>query len=120
MRTRADMRISAVVWLALGVIGSAAAAQQGSVTGKVTDEADGRPLAGARVQGVTQQVSALTNQSGQYTIRGVTPGTQTLRVFALGYASQTRSVTISGGAPTTIDWALKATPFQLETIDRGR
>src|ERR1051326_5374621 len=85
MRARADMRRGAVVWLALGVIGSAAAAQQGSVTGKVTDEADGRPLAGARVQGVTQQVSATTNQSGQYTIRGVTPGTHTPRIFAPGH-----------------------------------
>src|ERR1041384_4101543 len=115
MRARADMRISAVVWLALGLSGSAAA-QQGSVTGKVTDEADGRPLAGARVQGVTQQVSALTNQSGQYTIRGVTPGTHTLRVFALGYASQTRSVTVSGTGAATLDWSLKAVPFQLEDI----
>ena len=116
MRARADMRRGAVVWLALGVIGSAAAAQQGSVTGKVTDEADGRPLAGARVQGVTQQVSATTNQSGQYTIRGVTPGTHTLRIFALGYASQTRSVTVSGTGAATLDWSLKAVPFQLEDI----
>src|ERR1044071_1499752 len=116
MRTPVDLRVSAVAWLAIGLIGGTAAAQQGSVAGKATDEASGQPLAGARVQGITQQVSAITNQLGQYTIRGVTPGAHSFRIFALGYASQTKSVTVSGTGATTLDWSLKAVPFQLEDI----
>ena len=116
MRIPVAARVSAVVWLALGAIGGTAAAQQGSVTGKVTDGANGQPVAVARVQGITQQVYGVTNQQGQYTIRGVTPGAHTFRIFALGYGSQTRNVTVSGTAPTTVDWSLKAVPFQLEDI----
>ncbi|MBX3145924.1 MAG: SusC/RagA family TonB-linked outer membrane protein [Gemmatimonadales bacterium] len=94
---------------------SAALAQQSSVTGTVTDEATGQPLSGARIQATTQQVFAITNQQGQYTLRGLTAGAHTLRVFLVGYASQTRSVTISGDAQT-LDWGLRAVPFQLEDI----
>src|SRR5205809_455997 len=42
MRIPVAARVSAVVWLALGAIGGTAAAQQGSVTGKVTDGANGQ------------------------------------------------------------------------------
>ncbi len=94
---------------------SAAVAQQSSVTGTVTDEATGAPLAGARIQATTQQVFALTNQQGQYTLRGLTAGAHTLRVFLVGYASQTRSVTVTGESQT-LDWGLRAVPFQLEDI----
>ncbi|MCC7134149.1 MAG: SusC/RagA family TonB-linked outer membrane protein [Gemmatimonadales bacterium] len=93
-----------------------AAAQQGSVSGKVTDEGNGQPLAGARVQATTQQVFALTNQQGQYVLRGLTPGAHTLRIFMLGFGSQTKTVTITAGGTETVDWSLKAVPFQLEEI----
>ncbi|MHB1330064.1 MAG: TonB-dependent receptor domain-containing protein, partial [Gemmatimonadales bacterium] len=90
-------------------------AQAGVVSGTVSDQATGRPLAGARIQATTQQVFAVTNQQGQYTLRGLTPGSHTLRTFMLGYASETRSVT-AGAGTETVDWALRAVPFQLEEI----
>ncbi|MFN0181554.1 MAG: SusC/RagA family TonB-linked outer membrane protein [Gemmatimonadales bacterium] len=104
--------------LALGalLLAGGAAAQQGSVTGKVTDEATGQPLAGARVQAITQQVYALSTQQGQYTLRGITAGTHTVRIFMLGYGSQTKTVTVTAGGTATLDWALKNVPFQLEEI----
>ncbi len=86
------------------------------MSGKVTDEANGQPLVGARVQATTQQVFAITNQQGQYTIRGMTPGLHTIRVFMLGYASQTKSLTVGPNGVGTLDWTLKAVPFQLEEI----
>ena len=91
-------------------------AQQGSFTGKVTDESNGQPLVGARVQATTQQVFAITNQQGQYTLRGMTAGAHTLRVFMLGYASQTKPVTVAADGSGSLDWSLKAVPFQLEEI----
>ncbi|MSR03513.1 MAG: SusC/RagA family TonB-linked outer membrane protein [Gemmatimonadetes bacterium] len=117
------MRRSVTRWmrgalaLALGfLVTSQAAAQQATVSGKVTDESNGQPLVGARVQATTQQVYAVTNQQGQYTIRGVTGGPHTFRVFMLGYASQTKSVTVAAGGGVTLDWSLKSVPFQLEEI----
>ncbi|MBX3146904.1 MAG: SusC/RagA family TonB-linked outer membrane protein [Gemmatimonadales bacterium] len=90
-------------------------AQAGTISGTVTDQATGRPIPGARIQATTQQVFAITNQQGQYTLRGLTAGAHTLRTFMLGYASETRSVTAGPGAET-IDWALRSVPFQLEEI----
>jgi len=98
------------------LVASTAAAQPGTLTGKVTDEATGQPLAGARIQAVTQQVYTLSTQAGQYTLRGLTPGQHSIRIFMLGYGSQTRTVTIAAGGSATLDWALKAVPFQLEEI----
>ncbi len=117
MRRSATRWMRGVTALALGfLVTSQAAAQQGTVSGKVTDESNGQPLVGARVQATTQQVYAVTNQQGQYTIRGVTSGPHTFRVFMLGYASQTKQVTVGPSGNTDLDWTLKAVPFQLEEI----
>jgi TonB-linked SusC/RagA family outer membrane protein len=93
-----------------------AAAQPGAITGKVTNEANAEALAGARVQVTGQGVYAVTNQQGQYTIRGVSAGTVAVRIYMLGFGSQTKTVSVSAGAAATLDWALKAVPFQLEEI----
>lgn len=110
-RTRAAAALLGVLLLA-----GSAWAQQGTITGKVTDEATGQPLAAARVQVQNQQAFALSDQQGQYTIRGVSPGALTLRLFMLGYAAQSRTVTLQAGGSVTVDWALKSVPFQLEEI----
>lgn len=115
MGERVLQRVRGAV-LALAVLAtSQASAQQASVTGKVTDESTGQPLVGARIQATTQQVYAVTNQQGQYTLKGLTATTHTLRIFMLGYAPQTKTIAVPT-AGTTVDWSLKAVPFQLEEI----
>jgi TonB-dependent SusC/RagA subfamily outer membrane receptor len=117
MRSTVLRGVRALAVLVSGlVLAGTVHAQQGIITGKVTDEANGRPLAGARVQVQNQSAFALTDQQGQYTIRGVSPGALTLRLFMLGYAAQTRSATLQPGATVTLDWALRSVPFQLEEI----
>ncbi|MCC7134152.1 MAG: SusC/RagA family TonB-linked outer membrane protein [Gemmatimonadales bacterium] len=58
----------------------------------------------------------MTNQQGQYTIRGVNPGSYTLRIVMLGYGSQNKPVTVTAGQATTLDWSLSAVPYTLEEI----
>jgi len=100
--------------LALLLLAAPLAAQQGTISGKVTDQATGQALAGARVSVVGTNLSGTTNQQGQYTIRAVAAASVELRVVMLGYASQTRSVSVS--AATTADFGLRAVAFQLEEI----
>ena len=116
MRTRVLRGARAALVLATSVlVTSLAAAQQGNVTGKVTDQATGQPLIGARVQATTQQAYGVTNQQGQYTIRGLTATNHVLRIFMLGYGPQSKTVVVSTSG-ATVDWSLKAVPFQLEEI----
>jgi len=100
----------------LGLVVGSAQAQQSSISGKVTDQSNGQPLAGARVQATGTNYIGITNAQGTYTIRAVNAGSYTLRVVMLGYASQTRSVTVTAGQAATADWTLNAVPFTLEEI----
>src|SRR4051812_6202191 len=57
---------------ALLVLGSAtAAAAQGTVTGRVTDAANGQPVPEVRVFVVSTNIFAVTNADGRYTVRNV-------------------------------------------------
>ncbi|MEO8451785.1 MAG: TonB-dependent receptor, partial [Gemmatimonadota bacterium] len=106
------------VALCVGVVAPAATlhAQQGAITGHVTDRASGLPLVGARIQSTSQAAFAVTSQQGQYTVHGLAAGPVTLRIIMLGYASRTQPATVQPGQSTTVDWALDAVPFKLEDI----
>lgn len=91
-------------------------AQGGTVSGRVTQEGTGEPLVGARVQSAAQAGFAVTNQAGQYVLRGLAPGAHTLRVLMLGHGSLSRTVTVVSGETATVDWTLRPVPFALEEV----
>lgn len=94
----------------------AAAAQQGTVTGRVTDAATGQPVASAQVRVVGTNLGSLTNQDGTYTLRGVPPGTATIRVLTLGYGEASQQVTVTAGGPATLNFSLRATSIVLAPV----
>ena len=61
--------------LMIGWAGTAVA--QGIVAGKVTDQANGSPLVGARVVVVGSSATATTNAEGRFRMAGVPAGTCT-------------------------------------------
>jgi TonB-linked SusC/RagA family outer membrane protein len=99
------------------VVGAgAAAAQQGSVTGTVTDVDGGTPLVGVRVGVVGTALIATTNQNGKYTITGVRDGARDLRAVYVGYERGRKSVTVVAGEAVTADFSMKALPYNLDEI----
>jgi TonB-linked SusC/RagA family outer membrane protein len=91
-------------------------AQQGTVSGRITDEATGQPLGAVWVQVVGTSVAAQSNEQGAYTIR-LSPATYQLRTVRVGYAAPaSRSVTVRAGETATLDWALRAAPYTLEEV----
>ena len=52
-------------------------------------------------------IGALTNDNGQYTIRGVLPGTHDVRALRVGYAEQRGTVTVTAGQTATLDFGMK-------------
>src|SRR6476661_2850380 len=124
MMTRLTLLCAAV---ALGVGSNAAAALPSTsptavtrdvavatITGHVTD-ATGRPLANAQVFVVGSQLRALTTADGRYSIAGVPTGTQTVRAMLIGFAPQSRAVTVAD-QPITLDFSLTAQTVQLEAV----
>ena len=109
MSIRTRLRYLAAALLLVVGVPAVALAQAATLTGKVTAE-NGTPLYGASVtlEGMNTQVG--TTQAGIYTVivpaARVNGQTVTLRVRAIGYTPQTKSVTLRAGSQTA-DFALK-------------
>jgi TonB-dependent starch-binding outer membrane protein SusC len=84
------------------------------VSGRVTD-ATGRPLANAQVFIVGTQLRALSSAEGRYSIANVPDGTHTIRAMLIGFAPQSRQITVAG-QPVTADFSLAAQTVQLEAV----
>src|ERR1043166_9416238 len=104
--------------LALGLLlaSAGALAAQGIVSGRVTDQANGNPLVGARVIVVGTSLTASTNADGRYRIPGVPAGPVTLRASLIGYASSTHPVTVTNQETVTADFGLTLPPYSLDEI----
>jgi TonB-linked SusC/RagA family outer membrane protein len=105
--------------LALGLltgVAATAAAQQGTIAGRVTDAGTGRPVADARVIVVGTSLFATTNAEGRYTIRNVPAGTATLRVLRVGFSELRRPVTVTAGQTATGDFALNEVAVRLQEV----
>jgi len=95
---------------------AALSAQHGSVGGRVTDQAGGQPIVGARAAVVGTSLVTQTNADGRYLLPGVKAGTATLRISAIGYAAAMRSVTVAAGEVASEDVALTLQPYSLDEI----
>lgn len=96
----------------LGVAG-AVSAQQGRIAGYVTDKASNQPIAGAQlvVQGTT--LGALTDASGHFRILGAEGTSVTVIARRIGYASETKSVTVGD---TTVQFVLEPRASSLDEV----
>jgi hypothetical protein len=96
--------LSALTVLLLGALAPAASAQSGQLSGTVTDRETGETLIGATVRLDGSSQGAATDIDGNYRIIGVRPGTYTLVVSYVGYATQQlEGVRVNVDLTTTTD-----------------
>ncbi|MBA3895064.1 MAG: TonB-dependent receptor [Gemmatimonadales bacterium] len=110
-----------VVGLIPGLILAAAAAaplmaQTGTIRGSITDSA-GAGLANAAVSVEGTALRANSSVGGRYEIRGVPPGTRTLRVRLIGFQAGTSEVAVPEGGEVNHDVTLERSAVQLAPID---
>ncbi|MFN7530169.1 MAG: SusC/RagA family TonB-linked outer membrane protein [Gemmatimonas sp.] len=90
------------------------------VEGRVTDASNQRPLENVQVTIDGTQLGAMTNASGNYRITGIpVPGGTAevvVRVRAIGYSRETRTVTVSAGQTTKRDFAVTVSAIQLNQV----
>jgi TonB-dependent receptor len=88
---------------------------KGVISGSVTDSG-GAVLQGAKVELQPQGRPISSDQLGEFTISEVEPGTYTVNVSYVGFASFTTSVTVVAGQPVHIDAVLKVASGNDEVI----
>jgi TonB-linked SusC/RagA family outer membrane protein len=107
---RLRLLVAAVV---AAVVPTIAAAQSGTITGRVTNAQNAQPVATATVNVVGTALRAVTNENGQYRITGVPAGTHQVTASRLGFSTRTVSVTLAAGGSATADIALSSSAIQL-------
>jgi iron complex outermembrane receptor protein len=88
----------------------------GIISGRVIDSASQQPLVSATIRVIGTTLGALTRNDGGYTISGVRPGPQQIRVTRIGFAAQVRPVTVTAGGTVTADFALAAQASVLSEV----
>ena len=81
----------------LATVCSAQAQDGATVTGQVVDGISGLELSDVRVQIQGQPGSVLTDARGQFTLRGVPPGTHVLTVSVVGFVMVRRELAVGDG-----------------------
>ena len=86
------------------------------LTGRVTDQQTGSPLAAVQVFIAGSGLGALTQQNGRYLLLNVPAGTHTLTAERIGYRSVTQQVTVGAGETVVQDFALSEEALGLDEI----
>ena len=102
--------------LALALASSAMAqGAVGTVSGTIRERGTERAIPGAQVRVVGTQRGAITDAAGRYRIAGVPSGTIQLAAQLIGYAPQSRSVTV-GAEGATADFMLAQAVTTLDQV----
>jgi TonB-linked SusC/RagA family outer membrane protein len=112
--TRLHLAIAlfALTTLATGV----AAAQGGVISGTVTTQGTGEPVAEGRVLVIGTSLFAYTASDGRYTIRNVPAGQYVVRVLRVGLAEQKKPVAVATGQTVTLDFEMARAVVQLQEV----
>jgi hypothetical protein len=86
-------------------VGSASPRPSGILRGKIVN-GDGAPIARARIAVENDTLVALTNQEGGFNLDGITTGTRSVSVRALGFEPTETVLAIRAGAPAQLDLKL--------------
>jgi TonB-dependent SusC/RagA subfamily outer membrane receptor len=93
-----------------------ARAQQGRISGTVTDQQASTPIPSAqvRVQGLSS--GAITDDQGRFVLNNVPAGTITVVAQRLGYVMGQSQVTVASGGAGTVSFQLTRAPLALDQV----
>ena len=95
---------------------TAAHAQDGTVTGNVTDGASQRPIGSVQVHLVGTGLGTLSRDNGRFIILNVPAGEYTLRAERIGFTAVEAQITVGAGATVQQDFTLSAQALGLDEI----
>lgn len=110
------MRLLTVLSGALLAGAAFAANAQGTIRGKVTDVATGRPIAGATVSVTGTTIVSGTSAAGEYVLSNVPSGSQEVVARRIGYARMNQTTTVSAGSDTQLDFGMRVSAATLDAV----
>ena len=111
-------RFATVLSVALGMSFpvAPAVAQQGTISGQVTDAETGEPIAGATVEALGQGGRRGSDPEGRFTLT-VSAGTHTVVVALIGYGTtRVDGVNVAAGSTTEVNIALRSRALMLNPV----
>ena len=117
MRSFVHWAVSLTAALALS-LGTAqtAAAQGGTIRGRVTDASNQQPLADVQVSVAGTTHGGATGLNGEFVIANVPIGERTLTVRRIGYTPTSRPVTVTAIAEARVEIAMNVTATELDKV----
>lgn len=115
----AARRVAAVLGglaLALPLAAGVAAAQTGTIVGTATDRTNKAPVPSAQVQIIGSTRGTLTGNDGKFRLTSVPSGPTQIRITRIGYAAESRTVTVPTGDIATVDFTLAPTQITLDQV----
>lgn len=107
---------SAMFFVFAGVVPTSARAQQGTITGQVTDAETGAPLSDAAVEALGAAGPIGTNQEGRFTLT-VAPGSHTVVITLIGYeTTRVDGVQVDAGGSANVVVALRSQALLLNPV----
>lgn len=95
---------------------STVAAQDGTITGTVTDATSQRPLGSVQVHLMGTGLGTVTRDNGRYVILNVPAGDYTVRVQRIGFSSAEAQITVAAGESLQQDFAIQVQALGLDEI----
>ena len=113
------VRMTSIVGVAVAatafVIGPISA-QTGTVSGQVTAQATGQPLANVQVSIADLNIGSLSQGNGRYLLLSVPVGIYDLQVTSIGYGMQTVQVTVAADQVAQADFQMATVALNLDEI----
>lgn len=114
IRVRAILIATALLWGAAPAPGEAQ--ERGRVTGTVVEAATRRPLSAVQVSIPGTGIGSLTNAQGQFVLTNVPVGEVQVRAQMIGYATNSRSVTVSADQAANVSFEMAQEAIALDAV----
>lgn len=112
-----DKIVKCTVVFALLILSSGLSAQGGEIKGTIIDQVSGEPLVGAEVYHLESGASVMTDFDGNFSIRGVEPGRNSLSVSYVSYEKrELKSIKVEPG--NQVDLNIKLTKVKKGTTKK--
>jgi iron complex outermembrane recepter protein len=113
--TRIGFFISLLILSASTLFATNGAENTGIIKGTITTP-DSKPAVAATVQLKSSRKTALTNETGEFSLENIEPGNYELQISLIGYETLLQSVTVEAGQTVTVSLQLILSQKQLSEV----